>query len=74
MEIYKDKINTPPNLSFLRNTQKKGFIIGGMYRSGLYTDPLTWKQNKIEILEKYIEGIMKKGYTNETLRTSLKEM
>ena len=41
MEFFKEKINTPPNLSFLRDSQKKGFIIGGLYRSGLHTDPLT---------------------------------
>ena len=72
MEIFKEKINTPPNMSFLRNAQKKGFIIGGMYRSGLYTDPMTWKQNKIDILEEYIKGFKNKGYKEETIQVAIK--
>ena len=72
MEIHKNKINTPPNLSFLRNAQKRGFIIGGIYRSGLYTDPTTWRLNKTEIIKKYIGGFINKGYKEEILSTAIK--
>ena len=43
-----------------------------MYRSGLYTDPMTWKQNKIDILEEYIKGFKNKGYKEETIQVAIK--
>ena len=43
-----------------------------MYRSGLHTDPMTWGQSKIAILEEYIKGFKNKGYKEETLQTAIK--
>ena len=70
--MFKGKLNTPPNLSFLRDSQKKGFIIGGLYRSGLYTDPMTWKENKMEVLKEYKEGFRKKGYEDKIMKTAIR--
>ena len=56
----------------MRDSQKKGFIIGGLYRSGLRTDPLTWSENKIEVLKGYEEGFRKKGYEDKVMKTALR--
>ena len=72
MEVCKKHVNTPPNLSFLRDTQKKGFIIGALFRSGTYTDPDTWRNEKLKILGSYIQAFKSKGYSNQILIKSVK--
>ena len=72
MEVYKKHINTPPNLSFLRDTQKRGFIIGALFRSGMFTDPGTWQHQKLKILGWYIDGFRSKGYSDQILIKSVK--
>ena len=72
MEVYKEHINTPPNLSFLRDTQKRGFIIGAIFRDGMYTDPGTWRDERTKILGSYIEGFKSTGYSNQILIKSEK--
>ena len=38
----------------------------------MYTDPMTWKENKMEVLEKYKEGFQKKGYKDKIMKIAIK--
>ena len=67
-EYVEKVVKLPPCESYIRNSQKIGFVIGTLHRAYQYTYRDRWKENGIDIILTYIEAIMEQGYKYRILR------
>ena len=67
-EYVEQMVKLPPCESYIRNSQKIGFVIGTLHRAYQFTYHDRWEVKGVDIILTYIAAIMEQGYNFKILK------